>query len=107
MFYFIPFQAKDFDKMGTLNSRVKYKIVEAVNNLTENFTIDEFRGEISLNGPLDYEGLDPDLNGKIIITVMAYDMGIPPMNSTTNVTVTVEVSTQTKLVKMESIYGGS
>lgn len=83
-------EAKDFDKMGTLNSRVKYKIVEAVNNLTENFTIDEFRGEISLNGPLDYEGLDPDLNGKIIITVMAYDMGIPPMNSTTNVTVTVE-----------------
>ncbi|XP_014770934.2 cadherin-23 [Octopus bimaculoides] len=83
-------EAKDNDKMGTINSRVKYKIVDAPGNLTNNFTIDEFRGEVSLNNPLDYEGLDPDLNGKIIITVMAYDMGSPSMNSTTNVTVTVE-----------------
>ena len=57
-----------------------------------------FSGEIKLKSPFDFESLDPSLltcslgSADIKLTVMAKDRGTPSLNSTIDVTITIEVS---------------
>ncbi|XP_035824585.1 cadherin-23 [Aplysia californica] len=83
-------EAIDNDASNTPNSLVSYQIVNAPPGLSENFTIDSSTGEITLTDPLDYETLDPALNGKVTLTVEAYDAGDPVRSSQVFVNITVE-----------------
>lgn len=54
-----------------------------------------YSGSISLTTPLDYEKLDPIINGKIKLNVQAVDFGIPSLNTTCVVEIIVQVSCYT------------
>lgn len=91
------------DKPNTLSSKVNYGFANSSFNLAENFTIDEVTGEIKVKQPLDYEKLDPTLQGKIVLQVVAHDSGDPRQESVVNVTIDVEVchTIQIKLIERE------
>ncbi|NXO68031.1 CDHR2 protein, partial [Phainopepla nitens] len=79
-------QAIDNDEAGTLNSKLGFKILPGL--FSNNFTIDADTGEMHSNETLDREALE-DENGQMVVTVMVYDHGEPPLNTTVNVTITV------------------
>ena len=54
-----------------------------------------YSGCISLTTPLDYEKLDPRINGKIKLYVLAVDYGIPSLDTTCVVEIIVQVSCYT------------
>ena len=74
-----------------MNSLVHYRIDRTPPGLESNFTIDSVSGEITLEEPLDYEKLDPTLQGKIVLEVVAHDSGSPQKSSSVFVNITVEV----------------
>ena len=74
-----------------MNSLVHYRIDRTPTGLESNFTIDSVSGEISLEEPLDYEKLDPSLQGRIVLEVAAHDSGSPQKSSSVFVNITVEV----------------
>ncbi|KAJ1126492.1 hypothetical protein NDU88_004899 [Pleurodeles waltl] len=80
--------AYDNDEPGTNNSRLQYKILNS--SYSENFTIGIDSGLLTNTGPLDREAIDAALNGKIILTVQVYDLGLPQQDTFVNVTITVE-----------------
>lgn len=80
--------AFDNDEPGTNNSRLQYKILESP--YSENFTIGLDSGLLTNSRPLDREAIDAALNGKIILTVQVYDLGVPQQETLVNVTITVE-----------------
>ncbi|NXJ23148.1 CDHR2 protein, partial [Dicrurus megarhynchus] len=82
----IQIQAIDNDEPGSLNSKLGYKILEGL--FSNNFTINADTGEMNSTEPLDREALE-DERGQMVVTVMAYDHGEPPLNSTENVIITV------------------
>ena len=87
----ISLQAIDKDKSNTPNSQVSYRIASAPRGLESNFAIDGTTGEITLTQPLDFESLEPALEGKVRLTVEAYDSGTPVKSSQVFVNITVEV----------------
>lgn len=60
-------------------------------NFSINFTINPDTGDVVSKGPLDREAIPVELNGKIVVTILVEDLGIPQLNTTVNVTITVEV----------------
>ncbi|XP_063862581.1 fat-like cadherin-related tumor suppressor homolog isoform X4 [Scylla paramamosain] len=64
-----------------INRRVHYNFVDSADG---HFTIDEMEGVVSLARPLDRE-----IRDSYILTVRAIDQGVPPLSSTTQLTVTV------------------
>ena len=70
------------------NDKIHFFVIKG--DPLSNFTIDAESGEIKLNGPLDYESMDPAMNGSFVLTVMAEDMGMLPLNSTVRVTINVQ-----------------
>lgn len=58
---------------------------------SSSFTIDRDTGILSNSKVLDREALDPGLNGKILLTVVATDQGDPQLSSSVEVTISVEV----------------
>ncbi|XP_070186164.1 cadherin-23-like isoform X3 [Littorina saxatilis] len=86
----IVVEAVDDDQPTTENSIVHYRIDRTPVGLESNFTINALTGEISLEVPLDYEKLNPDLHGKIVLEVVAHDSGVPKLSSTVFVNITVE-----------------
>ncbi|XP_039212649.1 cadherin-related family member 2 isoform X2 [Crotalus tigris] len=81
-------QATDQDNQETNNSRLHFEIMPG--NFSNNFTINPDSGELVSKGPLDREAIPVELNGKIVVTVLVQDLGIPQLNDTVNVTFTVE-----------------
>ncbi|NWR50234.1 CDHR2 protein, partial [Regulus satrapa] len=79
-------QAIDNDEPGSLNSKLGFKILPGP--FSNNFTINADTGEMHSNEPLDCEALE-DERGQMVVTVMVYDHGQPPLNTTVNVTITV------------------
>ncbi|NXT62732.1 CDHR2 protein, partial [Chaetops frenatus] len=79
-------QAIDNDEPGSLNSKLGFKILPGL--FSSNFTINADTGEMHSNEPLDREALE-DGSGRMVVTVMVYDHGEPPLNTTVNVTITV------------------
>ncbi|NXQ25989.1 CDHR2 protein, partial [Alaudala cheleensis] len=82
----IQIQAIDNDEPGSRNSKLGYKILPGL--FSNNFTINADTGEMHSQGPLDREALE-DESGQMVVTVMVYDHGEPPLNTTVNVTITV------------------
>ncbi|NWH41113.1 CDHR2 protein, partial [Chloropsis hardwickii] len=79
-------QAIDNDEPDTPNSKLGFMILPGL--FSDNFTIDEDTGEMHSKEPLDREALE-DERGQMVVTVMVYDHGEPPLNTTVNVTITV------------------
>ncbi|MGH0137819.1 UNVERIFIED_CONTAM: hypothetical protein FKN15_017586 [Acipenser sinensis] len=97
--------AFDNDEPGTNNSVVRYKIEDS--EFSNNFTIDEETGVVTINGTLDREAIEPLLNGKIQLTVTAYDWGHPILSSSVNVTINVEDINDNNPVFTETVYQDS
>lgn len=71
------------------NSKLGFMILPGL--FSNNFTINGDTGEMHSTEPLDCEALE-DEHGQMVVTVMVYDHGEPPLNTTVNVTITVGVS---------------
>ncbi|XP_013925416.1 PREDICTED: cadherin-related family member 2 isoform X2 [Thamnophis sirtalis] len=84
----IQIQATDQDNPETNNSRLHFEIMPG--NFSNNFTINPETGELISKGPLDREAIPVELNGKIVVMILVEDLGIPQLNTTVNVTITVE-----------------
>ncbi|NWX27830.1 CDHR2 protein, partial [Notiomystis cincta] len=82
----IQIQAIDNDEPDSLNSKLGFKILPGP--FINNFTINNDTGEMHSTEPLDREALE-DESGQMVVTVMVYDHGEPPLNTTVNVTITV------------------
>lgn len=82
----------DQDDPQTNNSRLQFEIMPGP--FSSNFTIDPDTGELTSIGPLDREAIPMELQGKVVVTVLVHDLGIPQLNTTVNVTITVEVTRQ-------------
>ncbi|KAL1261800.1 hypothetical protein QQF64_007065, partial [Cirrhinus molitorella] len=83
----IKIQATDRDDPGTLNSQIQYHIENSP--FSSNFTIDPDTGVLTNSGLLDREAIDPALDGRIELTVIASDKGTPPKSSSANVTINI------------------
>ncbi|XP_071299603.1 cadherin-related family member 2 isoform X1 [Agelaius tricolor] len=79
-------QAIDNDMPDTPNSKLGFMILPGP--FSNNFTINRDTGEMHSTEPLDCEALE-DEHGQMVVTVMVYDHGEPPLNTTVNVTITV------------------
>ncbi|NXX37177.1 CDHR2 protein, partial [Nicator chloris] len=79
-------QAIDNDEPGSLNSKLGFKILPGL--FSNNFTINTDTGEMHSKEPLDREALE-DEHGQMVVTVMVYDHGEPPLNTTVNITISV------------------
>ncbi|XP_028574255.2 cadherin-related family member 2 isoform X2 [Podarcis muralis] len=84
----VQIQATDQDDPETNNSRLQFEIVPG--EFSSNFTIDPNTGVLSSEGPLDREAIPAELEGKMVVTVLVHDLGIPQLNDTVNVTFIVE-----------------
>ncbi|KAL9836355.1 LOW QUALITY PROTEIN: cadherin-related family member 2 [Geothlypis trichas] len=79
-------QAIDNDMPDSPNSKLGFLILPGL--FSNNFTINGDTGEMHSTEPLDCEALE-DEHGQMVVTVMVYDHGEPPLNTTVNVTITV------------------
>lgn len=82
-------QAYDDDQPGTNNSRLLFSLLPGP--YSQNFSIDPDTGVLRNLEPLDREGIDPALEGQIVLTVRVADCGEPSLSTDVNVTITVEV----------------
>ncbi|XP_078087168.1 cadherin-related family member 2 [Mustelus asterias] len=101
----IRIEAFDNDQEGTNNSEIRYTIVAG--DYQHNFTIDPNKGILRSVGPVDREEMKPSLGGKIILIVEAYDLGVPSLSSTVNVTINVEDENDNSPIFTESVYNAS
>ena len=88
--------ALDGDAAGSPNSEIRYQILATndsavVNRYTDNFTIDEITGTLSVRAPVDFESVPgPRSDSRnITLTIRAYDLGEPRLHSDTQVIVYV------------------
>ncbi|CAC5415595.1 CDH23 [Mytilus coruscus] len=92
----INVSASDRDKKNTSNSRVEFNLIESPFHMENNFTIgtiqqsDEFLGNISLKGSLDYEKLNKTAKGQVKLYVFAKDFGNPSLSSTCTVIINIQ-----------------
>ncbi|ETE66163.1 Cadherin-related family member 2 [Ophiophagus hannah] len=84
----IQIQATDQDNLETNNGRLHFEIMPG--KFSNNFTFHPDTRELISKGPLDREAIPAELNGKIVVTILVEDLGIPQLNTTVNVTITVE-----------------
>ncbi|XP_074085453.1 cadherin-related family member 2 [Macrotis lagotis] len=84
----VTIQAHDDDEPNTNNSAIRFKLLPTP--YSDNFTLDSVTGLLTNKGPLDREAIDPSLSGKIVLIVQVYDLGVPPLYTTVNVTINVE-----------------
>nr|DBA30926.1 TPA: hypothetical protein GDO54_006850 [Pyxicephalus adspersus] len=84
----IEITAFDNDEPGNSNSMIRFRLLPSY--LSGNFSINSITGVITSNGPLDREEIDITLNGRIVLTVELYDLGVPSLSSEVIVTINVE-----------------
>ncbi|XP_069332256.1 cadherin-related family member 2 isoform X1 [Eulemur rufifrons] len=84
----VTIQAHDNDEPGTNNSRLLFSLLPGP--YSHNFSVDPDTGLLRNLGPLDREAIDPALGGRIVLTVLVSDCGVPVHSTKVNVTVTVE-----------------
>lgn len=92
-FCFFLFQATDRDEAGTVNSQIEFSIKPSTHS--SSFSIDPNTGVFTNNGELDREALEPELNGRINLTVIATDKGTPALSSSVSVIINVQVGATT------------
>uniref|UniRef100_A0A8C8ZUJ7 Cadherin related family member 2 n=1 Tax=Prolemur simus TaxID=1328070 RepID=A0A8C8ZUJ7_PROSS len=84
----VTIQAHDNDEPGTNNSRLLFSLLPGP--YSHNFSVDPDTGFLRNLGPLDREAIDPALGGRIVLTVLVSDCGVPVRSTEVNVTITVE-----------------
>ncbi|XP_060621583.2 cadherin-related family member 2 isoform X1 [Anolis sagrei] len=84
----VEIQATDKDDPDTDNSRLQFEILPG--EFSSNFTINPDTGVLRSKGPFDREAIPLELNGKVVVTILVHDLGIPQLNTTVNVTFLVE-----------------
>ncbi|KAM4039483.1 cadherin-related family member 2 [Anomaloglossus baeobatrachus] len=84
----IQLEAFDNDEPGNNNSVIEYEILPS--EFSGNFSINVTTGLITSIGPLDREAIDISQNGRIILPVKLYDLGVPSLSSNVSVTINVE-----------------
>ncbi|XP_070595066.1 cadherin-related family member 2 isoform X2 [Erythrolamprus reginae] len=84
----IQIQVTDQDNPETNNGILRLEIMPGI--FSNNFTVDSDSRMLFSKGPLDREAIPAELNGKIVLTILVEDLGIPQLNTTVNVTITVE-----------------
>ncbi|XP_020854164.1 cadherin-related family member 2 [Phascolarctos cinereus] len=98
----VTIQAYDNDEPGTDNSEIRFKLLPGP--YSDNFTVDSVSGLLKNQGPLDREAIDPNLAGRIVLTVLVYDLGVPSLNTTVNVTIYVEDINDNMPVFVQNTY---
>ncbi|XP_036607213.1 cadherin-related family member 2 [Trichosurus vulpecula] len=98
----VTIQAYDNDEPNTNNSEIRFKLLPGP--YSNNFTLDPVTGLLTNQGPLDREAIDPDLSGKIVLTVLVHDLGIPSLSTTVNVTINVEDINDNMPVFVQTTY---
>ncbi|XP_032410979.1 cadherin-related family member 2 [Xiphophorus hellerii] len=83
-----PIEATDRDEAGTVNSQIEFSIKPSAHS--SSFSIDPNTGVFTNNGELDREALEPELNGRINLTVIATDKGTPALSSSVSVIINVQ-----------------
>ncbi|XP_053392678.1 cadherin-23-like isoform X2 [Mercenaria mercenaria] len=83
-------EATDDDEPNTPNSEIMYRITKASAGLKNKFFVNQTSGLITMVEKIDYEALPASLNGRVLLEVEAYDLGIPSLSTTVNVTVEIE-----------------
>ncbi|XP_069828853.1 cadherin-related family member 2 [Dendropsophus ebraccatus] len=84
----IQLEATDDDEPGNNNSVIEYEILPS--EYSGNFSINVTTGLITSLHPLDREAINISQNGRIILTVKLYDLGVPTLSSNVTVTINVE-----------------
>lgn len=82
-------QAQDNDQPNTNNSRLHFSLLPGP--YSHNFSVDPDKGILRNLGPLDREAIEPALGGRIVLTVLVADCGVPVLSTEVNVTINVEV----------------
>ncbi|XP_048459747.1 cadherin-related family member 2 [Rhincodon typus] len=100
----IKIEAFDNDEVNTNNSEIRYTIVAGDDE--QNFTIDPISGVLRSIGPIDREAMKSS-DGKINLIVKAYDLGVPSLSTTVNVTIHVEDVNDYSPVFSQSVYYAS
>ncbi|XP_067391732.1 cadherin-related family member 2 [Emydura macquarii macquarii] len=101
----VQIQAFDNDEPGTNNSHLHFQLEPGP--FSANFTIQPEAGVLRSRGPLDLEALDRALQGKVVVTVRVQDLGVPPLSTLVNVTVTVEDVNDNAPVFLQDSYNFS
>ncbi|XP_056430684.1 cadherin-related family member 2 isoform X2 [Hyla sarda] len=84
----IQLEATDNDEPGNNNSVIEYEILPS--EYSGNFSINVTTGLITSLGPLDREAINISQNGRIVLTVKLYDLGVPSLSDNVSVTINVE-----------------
>uniref|UniRef100_A0A8C7ZKM2 Cadherin domain-containing protein n=1 Tax=Oryzias sinensis TaxID=183150 RepID=A0A8C7ZKM2_9TELE len=84
----VKIEATDADEPDTVNSQIKFSIKPSI--YSTSFTINPDTGVLINSKELDREALDPELNGRIQLTVIATDQGDPKLSSSVPVAISVE-----------------
>ncbi|XP_072446996.1 cadherin-related family member 2 [Chiloscyllium punctatum] len=100
----IKIEAFDNDEVNTNNSEIRYAIVAGDDQ--QNFTIDPISGDLRSIGPIDREAMKSS-DGKIILIVKAYDLGVPSLSTTVNVTIHVEDVNDNSPIFSQPVYNAS
>lgn len=82
-------QAQDNDQPNTNNSRLHFSLLP--DPYSHNFSVGPDTGILRNLGPLDREAIEPTLGGRIVLTVLVADCGMPVLSTGVNVTINVEV----------------
>lgn len=91
------YHMKAFDSDAGINGQISYSILSG--NALHWFQIDSLSGLITTAGPLDREN-----SQQVSLTVLAKDNGLPPLNSTTVVTVTINDANDNRPMFSQDVY---
>nr|XP_035971610.1 cadherin-related family member 2 isoform X2 [Halichoerus grypus] len=97
--------AQDNDQPDTNNSRLHFSLLPGP--YSRNFSVDPDKGILRNLGPLDREGMEPALGGRIVLTVLVADCGEPVLSTEVNVTINVEDINDNLPIFNQSIYSFS
>ncbi|OCT88695.1 hypothetical protein XELAEV_18017325mg [Xenopus laevis] len=101
----IQIEAFDGDEPNTNNSRIEFLLLPSA--MSSNFTVNVTTGLVTSIGSLDREAIDEKDNGRIVLTVELYDLGVPSLTSEVNVTINVEDLNDNAPVFSKSVYNFS
>ncbi|XP_019693964.3 cadherin-related family member 2 isoform X2 [Felis catus] len=102
---FVTIQAHDNDQPDTNNSHLHFSLLPGP--YSHNFSVDPDKGILRNLGPLDREAIEPALGGRIVLTVLVADCGVPVLSTEVNITINVEDINDNLPVFNQSIYSFS
>lgn len=87
--YWFSTQAHDSDQPDTNNSHLHFSLLPGP--YSHNFSVDPDKGILRNLRPLDREAIEPSLGGRIVLTVLVADRGMPVLSTEVSITINVEV----------------